>query len=80
MAPEISGFFNTLPLLGKSNAVISVSGKIFVNIPVSISFFEERIESIEKLSVITKVNLSFSDLNPKNHFYRMIYLIKIDEN
>ena len=60
--------------------MISASGKLTVNVPVSISFFEERIESIEKLSVITKVNLSFSDFNPKNHFYRMIYLIKIDEN
>ena len=44
-----------------------------MNVPVSISFFEERIESIEKLSVIIILNLSFSDLNPQNHFYTIIY-------
>ena len=60
--------------------MISASVQLTVNVPMSISFFVERIESIEKLSVITIPNLSFSDLNPKNHFYRMIYLIKIDEN
>ena len=48
--------------------MISAPGKLTVNVPVSISFFEERIESIEKLSVIIKPNLSFSDLDPKNHF------------
>ena len=48
--------------------VISALGKPTVNVPVSISFFEERIESIEKLSVITIANLSFCDWNPKNHF------------
>ena len=53
--------------------MISVSGKIFVNVPVSISFFEERIESIEKLSVIIIANLGFCDLNPENDFYTMIY-------
>ena len=57
----------------RSNAVVSASAKWTVNVPVSISFFEDRIESIEKLSVITIANLSFSDSNPKNDFYKMIY-------
>ena len=42
------------------NKMDTTDGDLIVNIPVSISFFDERIELIEKLSVITIANLSFN--------------------
>ena len=43
------------------NKMDTTDGDLIVNKPVSISFFEERIElQIEKLSVITIANLSFN--------------------